>query len=577
VPKLRVVGRVAAALRAPGRLRVVALVVGLLVVLMVPTWVITLGGFDRVEQQLLVREAEELRVALSESAESIADFGTAKSLEYLDLADFDQVRFEAAFPPRQMSDIYELSAIAGVGLDGELRVGGLLESTAYGRLPDAFRDPMVLRTLTTTDAAGCGLTSASGVPTLFCGVPVSPSGSLIFLRELDAAALSRMTADTEDGVRLRDTIRDESTRHDDLTSRIGTLRVHTAAVELGIAVQATITGVDGVPVTFEILEERPVRAEAVTTLVSISFLVLAAMVLFKMLLDRVVHGSVRDQVQPLRQAAAEIMETRDLQGRLPDSAHPDLQALGRSVNGMLAAFDAQAVELAEERQRTEFERSRQEDVENEARAETLRRVEAESEQVIGGIAYELGDAVHEVDKVRASVHNINEGAAAAQSATEQMADHAAQADAAAEALSVSLPTATELVAVIAQIAGQTRMLALNATIEAARAGEAGLGFAVVADEVRKLADDTSESAERITATLGTLTATATDVSTAVSTMTDAIESVRAAIDQVRSVADDQQQSFSGLITQVQNAIRQIDQLGPQKTVEPQPSGGLELF
>lgn len=55
----------------------------------------------------------------------------------------------------------------------------------------------------------------------------------------------------------------------------------------------------------------------------------------------------------------------------------------------------------------------------------------------------------------------------------------------------------EIVDIIDEIAGQTKLLALNAAIEAARAGEHGKGFAVVAEEVRTLAEQSGSATKQI--------------------------------------------------------------------------------
>lgn len=62
----------------------------------------------------------------------------------------------------------------------------------------------------------------------------------------------------------------------------------------------------------------------------------------------------------------------------------------------------------------------------------------------------------------------------------------------------------EIIKLVKNIAGQTRLLALNARIEASRAGAAGKGFAVVANEVRDLSLQTESANQDIEARIGAI-------------------------------------------------------------------------
>jgi len=112
---------------------------------------------------------------------------------------------------------------------------------------------------------------------------------------------------------------------------------------------------------------------------------------------------------------------------------------------------------------------------------------------------------------------------------------------------------SEIVTLIASIAGQTNLLALNAAIEAARAGEQGRGFAVVAEEVRKLAESSNQAAKQIADLIKKNEIDMTEAITATRTNSDA---VNAGI-QVVGIAGNVFKEIAGSVTQLSNQICEI--------------------
>lgn len=124
------------------------------------------------------------------------------------------------------------------------------------------------------------------------------------------------------------------------------------------------------------------------------------------------------------------------------------------------------------------------------------------ELTIGGITMTSSIAKQEILK-EMSVQ-LSETSAQTKEASEGIALSASNIAAAMEQLSTNsseaeneLKSINEIIRIVEQIAGHTKLLAFNAAIEAARSGNAGLGFSVVAKEVRKLAEDTRGNVQKI--------------------------------------------------------------------------------
>ncbi|MEN6430482.1 MAG: HAMP domain-containing methyl-accepting chemotaxis protein [Coriobacteriales bacterium] len=109
-------------------------------------------------------------------------------------------------------------------------------------------------------------------------------------------------------------------------------------------------------------------------------------------------------------------------------------------------------------------------------ASTYRQIADNANQVVHMAETSLGNAESGQQAVMNTLDAMDQNKARAQSSANKILQ-----------LGERSQQIGQVLAIINNIADQTKILALNAAIEAARAGEAGKGFSVVASEIRKLA------------------------------------------------------------------------------------------
>jgi methyl-accepting chemotaxis protein len=185
-----------------------------------------------------------------------------------------------------------------------------------------------------------------------------------------------------------------------------------------------------------------------------------------------------------------------------------------------------------------------------------------AEQLSNGASSQAASMEESSSSMEEMAANIRQNAENARQTKEiavEAMDYAEETERVIADTALAMQQIAEEVAIIQEIASETRMLSLNATIKAARAQDYGRAFAVVASEVRQLSDTTKEAAE----TIDHLTVSSLEVSEKARTMlATLVPSIRRTMELIMDIsAASTEQSTTA--EQVNFAMQQADHVTQQ--------------
>lgn len=172
------------------------------------------------------------------------------------------------------------------------------------------------------------------------------------------------------------------------------------------------------------------------------------------------------------------------------------------------------------------------------------------------------EASSSIEQMAANIQQNAENALQTEKIGLKAAENARESGQAVMKAVSAMQTIAKKVAIIEDIARQTRMLSLNATIEAARAQDQGKGFAVVASEVRALAERSQAAATEITQ----LVSSSVDVAEKAGNMlTKLVPDIQKTAELVQEISAASHEQSSGA-AQISDAIQQLDQMIQQNVL-----------